>query len=798
MKPQILVLSSTSNYLALNLEKDLKERPFTRLEHLEAYISSDRRSIPFLLILEVANAEDADRAVVAYDWAETIDPRAPARFLILAAKNITFGERTAKLRSLETAYVPINSRNLVFKVDLQLKLLEKTVAALPAEGTETPKPRRGFVAEMASLPGRPERVMVLRGATHGEWRRDPVPGAKVRWRWIDEEGPGQAGPAAEAEIKISWAAESSAPPAFEAQADGWVLSGVEPDVKAYRDEEEIFSARKVFFGAGPVAAPVLAQEAAAPRASERARDEAVQGFGRGAANRGLPDQVQGGEANGPPRAGELLVRASAEGTAGPAEEGAREGPSPFSSRPAAEGEMAQPKASAALEPYESPASGPPAGQLPVKREEATAARRAPAPDENTTYLSNKASSHAPGSISAAASNSQIIDTGKAQLQGTAAPSSGEPKVKEAAAAASAPGRPAPKRAATNAADEAEAAPARSLALPQDAGRTTLLSASAAPGAFAAKSAGADGTPSPEEEGAILTAEHEAREEFLRAGSSAEEAEGPASVLRKERGAQALPATGLKSGGAEETSAPQASHRTKRTPAEEMLAKLAARAKDAGTLTNFGRATSDGSGYGVRIEKEDGAERSDILVKEKTAEADEAILSGNAASRGGEAQVVANRASRRAEGEVYARASFIVALAELGDQNSSWQPAGHYRIYLSARHRYYGFRHEAELFPLWVYEGELAPEFLEEEKSWRFYDRRPEPYFTRAELPATLSEELFRLLPGPVAAAAAPAYVAGAATLPSSADAQYPGAPTPVKKLGLFSAVLAFVRRLFSN
>ncbi|RYZ96036.1 MAG: hypothetical protein EOP11_24035, partial [Proteobacteria bacterium] len=146
MIPQILVLSSSSPYIALNLEKDLKDRPFSRLGDLEEYIGTERRKDPFLLIMEVANSDDVDRALIAYEWAETVDPQGPARFLILAAKHITFDDRQARLRGLETAHLPVNNRNLLFKVDLQLKLLEAAVAAAPRKAAAAVRPGAGFTA----------------------------------------------------------------------------------------------------------------------------------------------------------------------------------------------------------------------------------------------------------------------------------------------------------------------------------------------------------------------------------------------------------------------------------------------------------------------------------------------------------------------------------------------------------------------------------------------------------------------------------------------------------------------------
>ena len=67
---------------------------------------------------------------------------------------------------------------------------------------------------------------------------------------------------------------------------------------------------------------------------------------------------------------------------------------------------------------------------------------------------------------------------------------------------------------------------------------------------------------------------------------------------------------------------------------------------------------------------------------------------------------------------------LKSLEELQDRNSSWERADKFRVYLSAADKYEGIREIADVLPLWIYQGELAPEFIEERKSWKFYDRGP--------------------------------------------------------------------------
>ncbi len=92
--------------------------------------------------------------------------------------------------------------------------------------------------------------------------------------------------------------------------------------------------------------------------------------------------------------------------------------------------------------------------------------------------------------------------------------------------------------------------------------------------------------------------------------------------------------------------------------------------------------------------------------------------------------------------------------------------GKYRVYLSAQHRYYGLPHPGEVLPLWIYEGELAPEFITEKDSWKFYDRLPVAVFGLSSLPLEILEHIYQM-----------------AGMPLPADHKMPGAPAPAATPG---------------
>ncbi|MCO5144348.1 MAG: hypothetical protein M9962_14775 [Oligoflexia bacterium] len=102
-------------------------------------------------------------------------------------------------------------------------------------------------------------------------------------------------------------------------------------------------------------------------------------------------------------------------------------------------------------------------------------------------------------------------------------------------------------------------------------------------------------------------------------------------------------------------------------------------------------------------------------------------------------VVSGNYEPRQEEPIYlkSRHFIIKSLEELHDDNSTWHPMNKVRIYLSAKHRYFLKIKLEDLFPLWIYEGELAPEFLEKQKAWKFYDRPPILYPTIEHLPIDL-------------------------------------------------------------
>lgn len=92
-----------------------------------------------------------------------------------------------------------------------------------------------------------------------------------------------------------------------------------------------------------------------------------------------------------------------------------------------------------------------------------------------------------------------------------------------------------------------------------------------------------------------------------------------------------------------------------------------------------------------------------------------------------------------------RRYFLKTLTELHDRNSTWERADIYRIYIAGEHKYYGIKSIEDIFPLWIYSGESAPEFIESKQSWLFYDQPPFEVRTQSDLPQAVSAFLITLL-----------------------------------------------------
>lgn len=231
----ILLLSSTSRHFPLDITADFQKagHEMLRLESLEDFLCCPKRYQPYLAIFEIGHKDDYDRAFTTYDWMERIQPTAPSRYLLLiASRHLEMRDKLKKFSSAEIAYLPTPSKGLLFKAELQIRLLQQKQI--------NPE---GFMVSSEAQDLREKKVLVLRGPNpqSGQWQEGELgPSGKTRWRWINfEEKKLEAeGP------KVSWEAESKTVPVFQ-EPGKWLLDDPAADVKCLQEKKEVFSAQKV-------------------------------------------------------------------------------------------------------------------------------------------------------------------------------------------------------------------------------------------------------------------------------------------------------------------------------------------------------------------------------------------------------------------------------------------------------------------------------------------------------------------------------------------------------------------------
>lgn len=704
MKPTILILNSPSQHFPLDVQSLLQKAGHEshRLPDLNAFISSPLRAQPFLAVLEVGTLEDIDRALLAFEWAESVQPLAAGRFLLLlGSKHIQLGDRAGRFRGVEIAQWPLPPKNLVFKLELQLRLLV-------SEPKIPERPREGFLVEFTG-PER-ERVMVMRGpgAREGSWKPTAiVESGKTRWRWVK----GVEAPVA-ANIGLSWIAESAQAPVFDEKRGEWRVKDAGADLVCVRGKEEIFSARKIAL----------------------ARPEGESAV--------LPGQSQGGAHES---SAVSTNRANEPGHL-PGRDDNRDTHEPGNTKLSA-GTMNQTES---VSTYTT--------ATPAAKSLATS-------DATTVNASERASQLAAPPRLQMANLSEHITEAATTPNTASASAAASVKVEDAATQPPA------------AVEEEAGEISRSASLPREKNETTDREKP---------------VPHPDNRGSLRVRR---KTELSQTEESAPLPDQPtqtdtavgelghAERAEKRQKNRNAPAVADDSFSTDE--------QLKQKSREERERKAAARATKAPQSVSDAASATDAAEKAQQVAEEsntarreklkrsedqslDHAEGEDSFPAGEARRTDEAHVGGTAAEGfdkivldSGRGQAEAKERSepggrsdkpvpvRVVEGQgetedperyLKMRLFLTLTLEELGDDNSSWHPLDGYRIYLSAQHRYYGLKNVDDIFPLWVYEGELAPEFLESKQAWKFYDRLPLSYTGWAGLPKPV-EDFLRQIQG---------------------------------------------------
>ena len=646
---------------------------------LSEIMETPLRKMPFVCILEVGGAEELERAYLAQEWCETIQPFSRGKFIyLLASKHIAVDE--SKTRGSEIVHLPLVPRNLLFKIELQSRLLEKEPEKKPNA--------LGFRGERISTQGEKKRVFSFTGPKKGKWESAGFsPSGKVRWRWISSEPMDVS-----KTFGLSWISRSDAPPKLDETSGEWLIEGEDGDVLCQKQGTDLISLREQL-----VRGKALLEAAA----------ETVKGKNDllpEEENKSLSSSIEESEK----KVSGLLEESSVEDVV----ESDREKLADQQSWKNRQGESFERK----QQSRESRSSS---------NEEIGGTQRAS--DKNLERISSQ--KEAGDSAEEILANKKVTtETLSSQLRSKGGD---ELTLRKQGDSPGLEGKNTQKTL-----EQSSAFSSLHASLPQDGQKKEMKSHSqeiAAP----LSSSGAGSKEAEEkktsERSSLAKEEDKKREAEARAAQQQRERQ------EQERIARARENRERELNPREQVSLEAKSPHKAERPLEEEGKNME---KETVSLSDKKRASENSTetnGEEEALQRSGGevphAANSTILVEGRKNQESKVV---ERFSRPQEEKISSSSFSQIRQAEKFfdplsQRAFFILTLAELSDQNSVWYPVDGYRIYLSAEARYKDFS-KINFFPLWIYQGELAPEFLEFEKAWKFYDRPPEMRMDPANLP----------------------------------------------------------------
>ncbi len=837
-RTQVILLRSASRNFPVDLEPELSGAGYavTSVETFQQFIGAPARHLPALVLIEIGSLEELHRAVLVVDWAEHVQPFAPARFmLLLASKNFQVGEHKHKLANAEIVALPQPTRNLLFKMELQSRLLAKPFGA--RANTD------GFTAKLEEVAGQGnKRVLAVRGRgpESGSWKEHgSAPSGKVRWRWISMP---QAAPTAGA--AFTWQVESESAPRFDASARAWYIEGEDASITCQHGGETIYAAAAGTAAPKPAGAksgggaPVSTAAASVPndagtetgrKSAVRAPAEPKEAPQKIPASKPVPGTEEGKTSPVPaaraaPETPETNVESrnrTGAGHANSVPQGVREGTTPESA----------PWNTNSQSPLAAPVAAPakPAGSVPPARakngksaleraEEALAEHEPRASDPEREAPAKTAPSWnvregTSGASVPAAAGGTASGPGKETLAPFNVPKPAAAGAPVSAAREGTPGAVEEKKSAERKQGEAKPAPTASAAgtsrdVPPPGEKAPPSSSPAGellqdggtrPVREPLPSLG-DAVPSVSAEPPRGTLEAPAPAWSNRVGSEGQPM-APSNLTVPSRGADAPRESGAPAEASPITAVPAKERDPVEAPAGPAITSRAeAPPTDASRPRGFEqpllgeKSGTPGAGAPISIPS---AGSAGAAKAEK-----ETRVQGTGAS-------AEEEDSRR---YLKQRHFELMTLTQLGDRESSWHPVGRYRIYLAAQHRYYGLKHLQEALPLWIYDGELAPEFLDAQAAWKFYDRLPVAVASLESVPQEVMEYLYRLcgLEMPHERMAKQGMKAGPGVVvvntstetrarpPGSTDPYQPEAVKPAVPKGALASLVQAIKKLFGG
>ncbi len=720
----VLILTSSNRNFPIDIHQEITKagQNAIRFTQLADFFSSPLRQRPYLAILEIGNPEDIQRGILAYEW--TQGEEAPCRFLLLlSSKYLQLGEKALRFAGTETAVLPMAAKNLLFKIELQLKLLLSDKPKMPAS-------TQVFRADVSTFER--HRVLKLKGPNpfEGKWNKDlqNSPSGKIRWRWVRTHAPENT----EQEKSIpSWTLESDTAPVYLPQEKIWQITDSSANLLGHFGEEEIYS-WKSFLEKQGIFLDESSQSKGKPEKQEDNRNEKdSESF---LPKLSVEEKRKNADSLEKPAGEPKLEKATL----------AENKESLQKHRPAEERKRKEEESrseGAKHSPHADEDVQKPEQNLSNSTQEEIEKKKILSSQQEIIESSAKKKERAGSSLLAedvSAPGEDLTEKNWSTQQDQALPGSLESHQKKAKFAIDDLTNSLKQKSQIETLNTEQNSPSQSVLTEEE-----LLG----------KMKKKEFEIQEKQKRSVLQQQVEIegshrsdrRNEFIQEESlpnpkKAIQEEGKDNPSLEEIFSRPKKnPESLEKGTKEELLEPKLEKEIKRTPISEesfqSAAKSYSREKEISkkiVVDPQNQQEKEG-----KIEIEIPADPK-LLEQEKRIAPSPALLEL-------EQKFSKDNPTKSLESDFLKVRHFeILSLKDLDDENSSWHPVDQFRVYLKAKHRYYGVKDVREIFPLWIYSGELAPEFLEKEESWKFYDRPPKKYLLQDALPVAVARFIQKL------------------------------------------------------
>lgn len=720
----VLILTSSSRNFPIDIHQEITKagQNAIRFSQLADFFSSPLRHRPYLAILEIGNPEDIQRGILAYEWAQ--GEEFPCRFLLLlSSKYLQLGEKALRFAGSETAVLPMATKNLLFKIELQLKLLV----------SDKPKPASNSLVFRADVQAfERHRVLKLKGPNpfEGKWNRDlqNSPSGKIRWRWVRT----HAAENSEQEKAIpSWTLESDTIPVYLAEEKVWQVTDNSANLFGHYGEEEIFCWKTFLEKRGLFLDSDESKESHKSEAEKKSRPQKEKLSAPTEINSPINEKKNSNEESSEAQArkdkgASLDEKKSKDRTKRPNLDGSTlDETSEPPGKDALESETNSKKKSLHQEAFDDEKKGSRSKETQEVLEEEKKKKKgnagssllseevsSPGEDQRDRNWSNQQEQALPGPAESHQKRAKIVledlanpikDKRKMETLNTEQHSPSQKEITEEEIISK-------KR-------------RKEFEIQEKQTRSNLNDRVEIEGTTKLKNkieiVGEESPESPEKSENLVPEENPSLEEIFsrppkKTADDTKDGKNEPIQEKEEKQINKSPTneesfqSAAKSYGYE----------------KEISKKIVANPQDL-------------NDKGGKIDIEIPADRQLLEHEKRIAPFPERLELEKTFSP--------DKPEKALDSEFLKVRHFeILSLKDLDDENSSWHPVDQFRVYLKAKHRYYGIKDVREIFPLWIYSGELAPEFLEKEQSWKFYDRPPKKFLLQDPLPVGVARFVQKL------------------------------------------------------